>query len=224
MNETQIKISVIIADDHPLFLSGVSRELNQSASIDVIAETGNGIEALRLIRRHRPAAAVLDIQMPGMTGIEVTEQLRKEGSDVNVILLTMHNEKYFVFKALEAGVDGYVLKNDAVIDIVNAVEYVTAGGTFISPKLSHIMVEAITKKPAPSGDSRSIEELTQSEKKLLLLISEIRSNDEIAEILFISKRTIENQRVLLSKKLNFGSARDLLKFAVRNKVSLKSEA
>lgn len=209
--------SIIIADDHPMFLSGVRTELEKEDSLNIIAEAGDGITALELINKMNPDIAVLDFEMPGLSGLEIAEKLKNSKSPVKIILLTMHNEKKIFLKALEAGVKGYVLKNDAVLDIVNAVNSVIEGGEFISSKLTGLLMEKAKIVSDTNESLKLIDELTQTEKNILRLVSELNSNDEIAEKLFISKRTVENQRVLISKKLLLEGAKDLLKFAVKYK-------
>ena len=135
----------------------------------------------------------------------------------------MHNEKKIFLRALEAGVKGYVLKNDAVLDIVNAVNSVIEGCEFISPKLTGLLMEKVKIVYNTDESLKLINELTQTEKNILRLVSELNCNDEIAEKLFISKRTVENQKVLISKKLNLEGAKDLLKFAVKYKDYIKQE-
>lgn len=209
------EISLVIADDHPLFRSGVVSVLEKSGKYKVISETGNGSEALELILKFKPDAAILDFQMPDMNGIEITEKLKELNSSVKVILLTMHDAKKIFFKALDAGVKGYILKDDAVLEIVNAIESVTAGNEYISKSLVNVLVKkAITS----SGNNKIVDlltELTVTEHKILALIADLKTNDEISDILFISKRTIENHKVSISKKLQLNSSRDLFKFGVQ---------
>lgn len=214
MNDIKLK-TIIIADDHPLFRSGVRLELEKEGSLKIIGETDNGKTALDLIDKLQPDVAILDFQMPELNGIEIVEKLKILKSETKIILLTMHNEKRIFMKALEVGVDGYVLKNDAVLDIVNAVNNVIAGENFISPKLTGLLIEKRKTYKENEGVSELIKNLTQTEKNILRLISQLDSNEEIAEKLFISKRTVENQRVLISKKLNLTGAKELLKFSTK---------
>lgn len=210
-------IRIIIADDHPLFRYGVRAELESISNFKIIGEAGDGSEALELIKKHKPDVAVLDNQMPGLTGIEISQELEKSGSDTKVILLTMHNDKKTYQKAFEAGVRAFVLKDDAVLDIVDAINKVTTGNEFISSNLTKIILDRLKNDPGNDKIISLINELTPAEKKLLLLVSDLKSNDEIAEILFISKRTIENHKVSLTRKLQLKSSKDLLKFAIQNK-------
>ena len=214
-------LKIIIADDHPLFRAGVRAELESIVNFKIIGEVGDGIEALNLIKKYKPDVAVLDNQMPGLTGIEVSWELQKLESETKVILLTMHNDKKTYQKAFESGVKAFVLKDDAVLDIVDAINKVTSGDEFISSNLTKIILDGFKNDHGKDKIIGLINELTAAEKKLLLLISDLKTNDEIAEILFISKRTIENHKVSLTRKLQLQSSRDLLKFAIQKKELLK---
>lgn len=211
MNE---RVKIIIADDHPMFRAGVRIELEKIENLEIIGETGNGKDALKLIKEHSPDVAILDFQMPELTGLEITELLKKEKSKAKIILLTMHNEKRIFQKAIDIGVDGYILKEDAVLDIVSAVRTVIDGETFFSSKLTGYLIDKF-KSTQKDKNIEMINELSRTEREILKLISELNSNDEISEKMFISKRTVENQRVIISKKLNLTGAKELLKFSVK---------
>lgn len=217
------KITLIIADDHPLVRSGVYKELENVEQFEVIGETGDGNEALALINKLNPNVAVLDFQMPGLNGIEIVEKLKEIGSSTKVILLTMHDEKQIFFKALEVGVNAYVLKDDAVLDIVEAIKNVVDGKEFISKNLTGLMLEKIKKADKVSKKEILISELTSLEKNILSLVAELNTNDEISNKLFISKRTVENYKVNIAKKLQLNGARELLKYSIENKNYLEQE-
>ena len=208
------KIRILIADDHPLFRMGVRQELESCPDFELVGETGNGNDALNLIMKLNPDIAILDFQMSGFNGIEVVSKLREKKIGTQVILLTMHNEQKIFLKALHEGVKGYVLKDDAVLDIIDAVYNVVSGKTFISKSLSGILVEKVTNHTMNDKIGNLINRLTVSEKKILSLVAELKSNNEIAEELFLSKRTIENHKVIISHKLQLETSKDLLKFAL----------
>jgi DNA-binding NarL/FixJ family response regulator len=215
-NPTAI-ITVLIADDHPLFRSGVRVELERIPNFKVLAETGDGEEALRLIMAHKPDVAVVDFQMPKLTGLELARKAESAGLSTKIILLTMHRDRKIFFAALDAGVRGYVLKDDAITDIGLAIQRVAGGSHFISSELTDLLIEKNrVQTPADSIDTL-IGSLTVAEKKVLALIAELKSNDEIAGALFISKRTVENHKVSLAGKLRLGSSKQLLRFALQNK-------
>ena len=211
------KTTIIIADDHPLFRSGVRNELESIENFSVIAETDNGEEALKLIKEMNPDVAVLDFEMPKLNGLEILQNLDKDKAVTKVILLTMHRDRKIFFKALDAGVSGYVLKDDAVLDIVKAVEMAISNQHFISGKLNEVLIERAKTVITDDKIINLINTLTQTEKRILSLIADLKSNEEIAELLFISKRTIENHKVNISSKLQINGSRNLLKFALKNK-------
>ena len=214
------KIRILIADDHPLFRIGVRQELESCPEFELVGETGNGNDALNIIMKLNPDIAILDFQMSGFNGIEVVSKLREKKIGTQVILLTMHNEQKIFLKALHEGVKGYVLKDDAVLDIIDAVYNVVSGKTFISKSLSGILVEKLTNHTMNDKIGNLINRLTDSEKKILSLVAELKSNNEIAEELFLSKRTVENHKVIISHKLQLEGSKDLLKFALQNKDKL----
>ena len=211
------KTTLIIADDHPLFRSGVRGELETIDSFEILAETGDGTKALQLIKQHHPDVAVLDFEMPGLNGLEIAVQLASAGIETAIILLTMHRDKKIFYKALDSGIMGYVLKDDAVMDIIKAIDSVMAGKHFISDALSEILIEKAKNLTENSNVINLVEELTSTEKNILTLVAELKSNQEIAETLYISKRTVENHKVNISSKLGLKSSRHLLKFALQNK-------
>ncbi|MFH1194247.1 MAG: response regulator transcription factor [bacterium] len=213
------QITIILADDHPLFRSGVKHELESNTGFKVIGEANNGEEAIKLIINLNPTIAVLDIQMPELSGLEVARNSDIQNSSTSIILLTMFDDQKTFYEAMDAEVKGYVLKDDAVNDIVTAVCLVAQGKHYISPALSDILLLRTNHSPDEKINLH-IKSLTPTERNILKLISELKSNDEIAEELFISKRTVENHKVSIAAKLELGGARHLLKFALKNKLSL----
>ena len=211
------KTTIIIADDHPLFRSGVRTELENTSRFNIIDETGDGEEALHLISNSNPDIAILDFQMPGLNGLEIARMLNKINNRTQIILLTMYSDKNVFFNALDAGVKGYVLKDDAIMDIVKAVDTVASGGHFVSDNLTDLLIEKAKNNADDNEIKALINELTSTEKKILKLVANLKSNEEISSILYISKRTIENYKVSISNKLQLKSSRWLLKFALQNK-------
>lgn len=218
----QNRTTLIIADDHPLVLSGIRSELEDIEEFEIIAQAGNGEEALNLIIHLNPDVAILDFQMPGLNGIEIVKMLKELNSKTKVILLTMHDEKQIFFKAIEEGVDGYILKDEGVLEIVEAVRSVISGREFVSNDLTGVMLERLKKTGMGHNNENLVSELTHAEKQILLLIAELSTNEEISDRLFISKRTVENYKVNIAKKLGLESARDLLKYSIENKKYLET--
>jgi len=210
------EITVIIADDHPLIRSGIRTELEASGICKVIGEAENGIQAFELINRYKPDIAVLDFEMPGLNGIEIAEKLLETDLWTKILLLTIHNEIKIFMKATECGIQGYILKDDALDYLVRAIKIVTSGGTFISPKITKLVMDS-NNNVRNDPNIGLLKKLTEAEKKILILVSELKSNDEIAELLYISRRTVENQKGTISQKLGLGKSRELLKFSIKYK-------
>ena len=207
------KIKVIVADDHPLLRQGLLFILNKNENFNIIGQASNGQEALDLIREHKPDIAILDIQMPKLDGFEVAKTVIKEKIEVEIIFLTMFKDAELIKKVIDLGIKGYVLKENAVNDIVNCVESVADGKFFISPQASDILLSQKKEKKKSENEL-----LTPSEKRILILITQDKSSKEIAEELFLSVKTIENHRSNICKKLGITGNSALLKYALKNKI------
>ncbi len=201
-------IKVVIADDHNIFRQGLAQLLASVEDITVAGEAADGVQALKLIREVGPDVAILDLSMPS-GGLEVARAVRNEGLSTRIILLTMHNEPDKANKAIQAGVHGYVLKDNAFEDLVYALRSVARGGTFISPSL----VAGVLK----SGERRkSGELLTRREREVLSLIATGLTNRQIAEKLFISVKTVETHRARIIDALDLHNTAELVRYAIDN--------
>ncbi|MCI0707640.1 MAG: response regulator transcription factor [Ignavibacteriae bacterium] len=212
--------TVIIADDHPMFRSGVKQALEQDAFLRVIAEASNGQQALQLIQEHSPRAVVLDINMPQMTGLQVVRELRKQKISIAVTLLTMFDDEDILNEAMELDVKAYILKESASLDVVKAVHHAIQGKYFISASLSSKLVQRKERQTKVSQKFPGLAELTDTERKILKLIADSKTSKEIADELFLSPKTIDNYRFKISEKLNLTGSYSLLKFALENKAIL----
>lgn len=212
-------VSVVVADDHPLFRRGLVDALSGDPGFDVVAEAADGESALALIRRHRPGIALLDIHMPGVTGLGVAEAIRAEGLDVAVVILTMYGDAGMLERALDLGARGYVLKDSAVTEIVACLHTVSTGRDYISPALSTELLERRAGSRAGGLEAR-LSELTPAERKVLRLIAGGLTTTEIAERLGNSPRTIENHRSHICAKLDLNGPQALLRFALERKALL----
>ena len=208
---------VVIADDHPLFRSGIRTELESIEDLLITGEAGDGETVLKMILDQQPELAILDVNMPGLSGLDVLERLTETGAPTKVILLTMHRDRRFFLKALELGVRGYLLKDALVSEIRTAIKAVCQGQYYLSQELSGMLMEKVSKHRAMPDWK---EKLTASELRITQLIGDLKTNQEIADTLFISKRTVENHRVNISRKLGISGTNALLKFAVQNKADL----
>lgn len=215
----ETRVTVLIADDHPLFLSGVRRVLDGVPTLEVVAEVGDGEKALEAIEALKPDLAILDIRMPRLSGLRVARELRKRSLATDVILLTMFDDEETFNEALDLGVMGYISKESAVDDVAVAIRSVLQGHRYISPSLMDLALQRRTGKPGGPRNV-SLNTLSPSEMRVLSLIAESMTSREIAETLCISQRTVENHRAHISAKLSIQGSYSLLKFALENKAKL----
>ncbi len=214
------EIRIIIADDHPIYRSGLRQLLETEENFKVIGEADDGEKALKLIISEKPDVAILDIDMPEKDGFEVASTIFAREIPVGVIFLTMHKTKSVFNTALNLGIKGYVLKDSAMADLIDAVKSVSRGENFISPQLSTFLISRSRQTEALTENQPSINTLTPTEKRILVLISEYLTSKEIADQMFISVRTVENHRARIAVKLDLKGSHGLLKFAVDHKDQL----
>ncbi len=211
---------ILIADDHPIFRKGLCEVIAEDPSLQVVRETGDGAEALRLIELLRPTMAILDIHMPKLNGLQVMRSLWEKRSPVKVILLTMHEDEDLFNEAINLGVGAYVLKENAVTDLLKAVRCVAEGKTFVSSSLADLLLRRSQQSAALRREKAGLELLTATEGRILKLIAEDKTTKEIAVSLGISTRTVDTHRQNISHKLNLSGSHSLLKFAYDNKSKL----
>ncbi len=209
-----------MADDHPLFRHGLRQVIESDPALRIVHETGDGRSALRSIRELKPDICILDIQMPELDGLAVVRQLRAQRLTAEVILLTMYKEEDLLNAALDLGVKGYVLKESAVTDILQAIRNVSAGHSYISPALSDFLVSRRAGAEALRAAKPGLDRLTPSECRILRLIAEDKTSKEIADELGLSPRTVENHRTNICAKLDVHGIHGLVKFAYDNKSRL----
>ena len=211
-------LKIVIADDHPLFRNGLKNILETKLKdIDYILEAENGKEAYELIKKHKPDIAILDVDMPLLSGLEAAKLVSKNNLSVYIIILTMYNEEDIFRRAMDYGVMGYVLKESAITDIINCVNTVKEDKHFISPVLTDYLIK---DKSETQGFNIQFADLTIAQRKILKLIADNKTTKEIAEELFISPKTVEHHRANICKKLNIHGTNALLKFAINNKSKL----
>ncbi|MEX1140063.1 MAG: response regulator transcription factor [Bacteroidota bacterium] len=213
-------LSIVIADDHPLLRKGLRQALESDRGIRVVYEADNGDDALEAIGRLRPDIAVLDIEMPKRGGFEVVEEINARGWETVVIFLTMYKEEMIVNKALDLGVWGYILKENAVTDLVQCVSHVLQGKHFVSSSLSDILLRR--RKRGGSLSASPLNALTKSEIAVLRLVAELKTSRQIGDQLHISIKTVNNHRSNIAAKLGIRGAHALLKFVAINKEKIFS--
>lgn len=211
----QTEITVLIADDHPVFQRGLREIIESDARLKVVAGVGDGELALAELRRLKPQVAVLDVDMPKRDGLDVVRASRDEGLPCAVVLLTMYKEERFLNAALDAGVSGYVVKDSAIDEITAAIHAAARGENFVSPALANLLF----KRSGKAGRS-ALETLTASERRVLRLVGEAKSSQQIADELFISVRTVDHHRANICAKLSLEGKNALLTYALTNRSDL----
>jgi DNA-binding NarL/FixJ family response regulator len=208
------RIRVLLADDHTLVRAGIRSLLETLEEVEVVAECGDGHEALEGITRHRPDVALLDIGMPGMNGIEIARRCGRDAPKTKVVILSMYDDKTHVRQAIRAGVAGYLLKGAAVAELPLAIKAVMAGQSYLTPKISRQVVDGYLNEEPLETDP--LEGLTQRQREILQLVAEGRSTKEIAAILDVSIKTIETHRARLMERLDIHDVPGLVRFAIRS--------
>jgi DNA-binding NarL/FixJ family response regulator len=216
MNE----ISILIADDHPIFRRGLRQVIEAEPSLKVVAEADDGAAALEQIRQLRPDVAVLDIHMPNLSGFDLARAVRDQGIEVKVVFLTMHKAEDMFNAAMDLGVKGYVLKESAITDLVGSIKAVAAGEAYISPLLSSFLLSRGTRAAVSNKTNMNLDALTATERRVLRMLSEYKTSKEIADELFIHARTVNNHRANICAKLGLHGSHALMKFAVEHKSEL----
>ena len=213
-------ITLILADDHPLFRKGLRDVIDENKRLSIVDEASDGERAFELIERHKPRLAVLDIDMPRKSGLEVAAQIVKHKLATDVIVLTMHDDAEHFEKAMEAGVMGYVLKDSAAGDIAHCIDAVLAGKNYVSPTLSQHLMKKHEKGRHGIDAKLGLSTLTPTERKILKLISLSKSSKSIADEMYISAKTVSAHRANICAKLDIHGTNALLKFALEHKNQL----
>jgi len=208
------KIRIIITDDHQLFRNGLKILLNAFQEFEVVGEASNGEEFLRIIKNTTADVVLMDINMPEMDGIEATRKGLKLCPAINIIALSMYGEEEYYYKMVDAGAKGFLLKDSDISEVKEAILTVRKGGSYFSQELLYHVIQKIKHRENESKTAN----LSKREKEILLKICEGLSNQEIAETLFISKRTVDKHRANLLGKTNSKNTASLILFAIRNKL------
>jgi DNA-binding NarL/FixJ family response regulator len=216
---TDRPIRIVLADDHPIFRRGLRQILDLEPDLRVLAECEDGTTAAAAIESLRPDVAVLDVDMPGMDGFAVVRSLRERGDRTAIVFLTMHGREDLVQEALGLGVDGYVVKEGAAVDVVQAIRAVKDGRPFISSRLSASLLK--TRSTAAPASAVDLRKLTPAERRVLRRIAEFKSSKEIADELGISHRTVENHRTNIARKLELVGTHALSRFAALHRDQLR---
>jgi DNA-binding NarL/FixJ family response regulator len=214
------EVNLLIVDDHPIFRRGLREIIEENPRFRIIAEASDGESALRLITELKPDIAVVDIDMPRVSGLKLVRTLSKTNQSVPVIFLTMYKEEDMFNAAIDLGVKAYILKENASDDIIAALEKVAGGEIFVSPSMSDMQKRRDDRVQQLLLSKPQVDDLTPAERRILKLIAEDRTSKEIASLLQISTKTVENHRLNICNKLNLHGSHSLLKFAFEHKSSL----
>jgi len=212
------KIRILLADDHNIMRRGLRLLLERQPGFEVVAEAADGREATERAEATRPDIVVLDIAMPNMSGIEAAQRIRALLPQAEIVILSMHSDESYVLRALKVGAKGYLLKDSAESDLIDAIKAVSEGKAFFSPEISKILVEDYVRDMRKRGAEDSYELLTSREREILHLLAEGKSNKDIATLLDLSLYTVETHRRNLQDKLNLHSLAELILYAVRKGV------
>jgi len=209
------RIRILIVDDHAVVRAGLRMLLSADPELDIVGEAGDGAEALRMARELAPDVALMDISMPDMNGIEATRRIKGLCPDVTVLALTMHEDDQYFFEMLAAGASGYVPKRAAPDDLISAIRAVKGGGVFLFPSLARLLVSDYLQRVEQEGTSgRAFDALTDREREVLIRIAQGLSNQQIADELVISVKTVNRHRENIMAKLNLHSRVELVHYAI----------
>lgn len=208
------KIRIILVDDHHLFRNGLKMLLENIPEFEIAGEASNGLEFLELMKKSEADIALMDINMPEMDGIEATRNSTRTNSSLSIIALSMYGEEEYYYKMVDAGAKGFLLKDSDISEVKEAILTVRKGGSYFSQELLHHVIQKIKHRESETKSAN----LSKREKEILLKICEGLSNQEIAEALFISKRTVDKHRANLLGKTNSKNTASLILFALKNKL------
>jgi DNA-binding NarL/FixJ family response regulator len=209
---------ILLADDHTLMRHGLRKIIEEQPEWEVVAETGDGREAVRLAVELKPDVAVLDVAMPLLNGIEATRQIARRAPPVRILILSMYSDESYIVQALRAGAHGYLLKDSADVDLIRAVTAVRQGKSFFSPVVAKVMLDDYVRRLADKGITDRFDSLSEREREIFQLIAEGRSNKEIADLINLSVSTVETHRAHIMEKLDVHNTAEIVLYAVRKGV------
>ena len=205
---------IILADDHTMFRMGIRKIIEDADGLEIIGEVGDGLSLLKMLSNLSPDLVILDISMPNLRGIEAAGEIKRLYPHTKLLFLTMHRDKEYFRHAVNAGADGYLLKEDADTELFLAITRIRAGKDYISPLIKAELTQNLIAEYR-GKESITSENLTKREKQVIQLIAEGKSSKEIGDLLFISIRTVHNHRANIMKKLNFRKSTELVKYAIK---------
>ena len=213
-----MSLRILLADDHTLVRQGLRKVLEERPEWEVVAEAGDGREAVRLAEQFKPDICILDVAMPLLNGIEATRQIARRVPTARILVLSMYSDEAYVAQILQAGAAGYILKDSADVDLIQAVNEVARGKSFFSPPIARVMLDDYVRQLADKGIADRFDSLSDREREVFQLIAEGKVNKEIAALLSISLSTVETHRARIMEKLDLHSAAEIVLYAVRRGV------
>jgi two-component system response regulator NreC len=207
---------ILIADDHAVFRSGLKALLEKEPDMEVVGETGDGYETIHAVEENDIDVLILDITMPGLTGPKVAESVLKKKPDLVIVVLTMHEDKYYLQELFRLGIRAYVLKKSTGTDVAQAIRAATKGDQYIDPALTNVVISSFVGRQPRKRKTGRLDLTTQREKEVLTLLAYGHTNGEIADKLCISERTVETHRTNIMSKLELKSRAELVRFAIDN--------
>jgi len=212
------KLRILIADDHGIVRAGLRLQLERNEQFEVVGEAADGREAVRLAEELVPDIVIMDIAMPSLNGIQAAAQIIKALPQTGIIMLSMHSDETYITRTLAAGARGYLLKDNAEVDLYRAVQVVAQGKPFFSPAIANTLLEDYMCQMHQRGLQDSYDLLTDREKEILQLLAEGRSNKDVAVLLNLSTNTVETHRTRIMQKLDLHSAAEIVLYAVRKRI------
>jgi len=213
---------VVLADDHVIFRQGMKRLIDEMPDIEVSGEAGNGLELMKLMDEQRPDMVILDISMPKLDGIEATRKVMKRYPKIKILILTMHKRIEYMYRVFSLGAHGYLLKEDSDMELHSAVKTIRDGGRYVTHHLAGELAGHLSLIQQKKKSLISVELLTKREKEIFELIAAGESSKNIADLLFISKRTVEGHRANIMQKLKVKNVADLVRYAVHKRFGVKA--
>jgi DNA-binding NarL/FixJ family response regulator len=212
------RLTILLGDDHTLVRQGLRKILEEQPDWEIVAEASDGREAVSQTLSLEPDIAVLDIGMPLLNGIEATRQITRRLPELNVLILSMHSEEAYITQAMKAGARGYLLKDSADTELINAISAVGSGKSFFSPAVAKVMLDDYVRHLSDKGIFDRFDTLSEREREIFQLIAEAHSNKEIADLLSVSPATVETHRAHILQKLDVHNTAELVLYAVRRGV------
>jgi len=214
-NSTMVNVKkIIVVEDQTLVRQGLRSLLDSEKNLEVVAEAGDGIEAIRCVEKHKPDLVLLDLAMPKMSGLSALKDIKNKYPKTKILALTFHSSEEYILEAFKSGVDGYCLKKDSHVELLSAIKSIYSGKSYISPSISSKVLEGYLEGRKKIKKKTSWETLTQREKEVLKLVGEAHSSVEIGDILCISPKTVDKHRSNIMNKLNLHSAAALAAYSV----------